>query len=85
MTKLWSGRFTKSAEEWVDAFGASISFDKELVEEDIEGSLAHVEMLNKTSILTDEETETIKKGLHTVREKARAGELETAFKMRTFI
>lgn len=76
MTKLWSGRFTKSAEEWVDAFGASISFDKELVEEDIEGSLAHVEMLNKTSILTDEETETIKKGLHTVREKARAGELE---------
>lgn len=76
MTKLWSGRFTKTAEEWVDAFGASISFDKELVEEDIEGSLAHVEMLNKTSILTDEETATIKKGLQKVREKARAGELE---------
>ena len=33
--KLWGGRFTKSAEEWVDEFGASISFDQELVMEDI--------------------------------------------------
>ena len=35
MNKLWGGRFTKSAEEWVDEFGASISFDQELVMEDI--------------------------------------------------
>ena len=33
--KLWGGRFTKSAEEWVDEFGASISFDQELVMEDM--------------------------------------------------
>ena len=46
--KLWGGRFTKSAEEWVDEFGASISFDQELVHEDIQGSLAHVTMLKQT-------------------------------------
>ena len=46
--KLWGGRFTKSAEEWVDEFGASISFDQELVLEDITGSIAHVTMLAKT-------------------------------------
>ena len=35
MKKLWGGRFTKSAEQWVDEFGASISFDQKLVMEDI--------------------------------------------------
>ncbi|MFB5663602.1 argininosuccinate lyase [Alteribacillus sp. HJP-4] len=76
MTKLWGGRFTKSAEEWVDAFGASIPFDKELVEEDIEGSLAHVKMLQKTGILTEEESEKISGGLKTILDKAKNNELE---------
>lgn len=40
MTKLWGGRFTKSAEKWVDEFGASIGFDQKLVYQDIQGSLA---------------------------------------------
>ncbi|TSB48053.1 argininosuccinate lyase [Alkalicoccobacillus porphyridii] len=76
MTKLWGGRFTKTAEEWVDAFGASIGFDQALVMEDIQGSLAHVTMLGKCGILSSEETEQIKAGLETLREKAKAGELE---------
>ena len=41
MAKLWGGRFQKSAEAWVDEFGASIGFDQQLVLEDIEGSVAH--------------------------------------------
>ncbi|WP_017726582.1 argininosuccinate lyase [Halalkalibacterium ligniniphilum] len=76
MTKLWGGRFSKTAEEWVDAFGASIGFDQQLVEEDIEGSLAHVTMLGKTGVLAPEEVESIKKGLNTLLEKAKKGELE---------
>lgn len=75
MTKLWGGRFVKHAEEWVDEFGASIGFDKELVEEDIEGSLAHVSMLKKTNILTEEEANQIEKGLKKLLEKAKKGEL----------
>ena len=39
--------FYENAEQWVDEFGASISFDQELVFEDIEGSLAHVTMLGE--------------------------------------
>ncbi|MBU8905179.1 argininosuccinate lyase [Desertibacillus haloalkaliphilus] len=76
MTKLWGGRFTKTAEEWVDAFGASIGFDQQLVEEDIQGSLAHVKMLGKTGILTSEEVTTITGGLETLLEKAKKQELE---------
>ena len=69
MTKLWGGRFTKTAEEWVDAFGASIGFDQALVMEDIQGSLAHVTMLGKCGILSTDETNQIKAGLETLREK----------------
>ncbi|GAJ38993.1 argininosuccinate lyase [Saccharococcus caldoxylosilyticus] len=76
MKKLWGGRFTKTAEEWVDEFGASIPFDQELVEEDIEGSIAHVTMLGKCGILPSEDVEKIKNGLYTLLEKAKQGKLE---------
>ncbi|MGP7818449.1 argininosuccinate lyase [Niallia sp. 01092] len=81
MKKLWGGRFTKSAEEWVDEFGASIPFDQELVLEDIEGSIAHVTMLSKTGILTAEEAEKIKSGLLTLKEKAEKEELSFSVKL----
>ncbi|QGV06763.1 hypothetical protein GNE09_07750 [Bacillus cereus] len=37
MSKLWGGRFTEEAEAWVEEFGASISFDQQLVNQDIKG------------------------------------------------
>ncbi|MET3574836.1 argininosuccinate lyase [Bhargavaea ullalensis] len=74
--KLWGGRFQKSAEEWVDEFGASIGFDRELVLEDLEGSTAHVRMLGKCGILTSEETDAILGGLARLKEKAETDELE---------
>ena len=76
MKKLWGGRFTKTAEEWVDEFGASISFDQELVMEDIEGSMAHVQMLASTGILSHEEAATIKSGLAKLQDKAANHELQ---------
>ncbi|WP_018921732.1 argininosuccinate lyase [Salsuginibacillus kocurii] len=76
MTKLWGGRFTKQAEEWVDAFGASIPFDQLLVQEDLEGSLAHVSMLAEQEIITGEEAAKITDGLKQLQKKAENGELE---------
>ncbi len=46
--KLWGGRFEASPDQFVDEFGASISFDQLLAKEDIQGSLAHVKMLKHT-------------------------------------
>jgi argininosuccinate lyase len=74
--KLWGGRFTKTAEEWVDEFGASIPFDQQLVEEDIEGSIAHVTMLGKCGILPNDDVEIIKAGLLALLEKAKQDQLE---------
>ncbi|MGG2106307.1 argininosuccinate lyase [Lysinibacillus pakistanensis] len=76
MTKLWGGRFQKSAEAWVDEFGASIGFDQQLVLEDLEGSVAHVTMLGATGILPAADVEAILGGLGQLQEKAIAGELE---------
>ncbi len=73
--KLWGGRFTKTAEEWIDSFGASITFDQELVMEDLEGSLAHVTMLGSCGILSEEEVHLIKNGLNSLKAKAEKGEL----------
>jgi argininosuccinate lyase len=76
MSKLWGGRFTKKPEEWVDEFNASISFDQELVFEDIEGSIAHVTMLKKCEILSGTEADQILQGLQTLYQKASDQELE---------
>jgi argininosuccinate lyase len=74
--KLWGGRFTKTTHQWVEAFNASIGFDKELAEEDIEGSMAHVKMLGACGIITGEEANRILEGLSTIRQKVREGKAE---------
>jgi len=72
--KLWGGRFTKETDAQVEAYTASIFFDRELYREDILGSLAHVTMLGRCGILPPEDVEAIKAGLKKVREKLERGE-----------
>ncbi|MBU5340786.1 argininosuccinate lyase [Caldifermentibacillus hisashii] len=69
MSKLWGGRFTKETNQLVENFTASIEFDQKLALEDIEGSLAHVEMLGSCGIIPAKDVEQIKKGLTSIREK----------------
>ena len=75
MAQLWGGRFTKETDELVYQFNASISFDRRLLQQDIEGSIAHVTMLAKQQILTEEEKEQIIGGLTGIREDVEAGKL----------
>ena len=74
-TKLWGGRFEGTVEEWVEQFGASISFDHQLAKFDLMGSLAHVQMLGQTGILSSEEAEQIQDGLQALLRDLEAGEL----------
>ena len=68
MAQLWGGRFTKETDAAVYEFNASISFDKRLLNEDIEGSIAHVVMLEKQGILTQDEKDSIVRGLSGIRD-----------------
>ena len=61
--KLWGGRFTKETNQLVHQFNASLSFDIRLYKQDITGSIAHVTMLAKQGILTDDERDSIIAGL----------------------
>ncbi|MFR9147536.1 MAG: argininosuccinate lyase [Mediterraneibacter sp.] len=75
MAQLWGGRFTKETDKLVYDFNASISFDKRFYEQDIRGSIAHVTMLAKQGILTEEEKEQIIKGLESIRTDVENGTL----------
>ncbi|MFD0961873.1 argininosuccinate lyase [Paenibacillus chungangensis] len=76
MSKLWGGRFTKKTDQLVEEYTASIMFDKEMAEEDIQGSLAHVTMLGKQGILSDDDVDKIKDGLHRVLQRIKRNDIE---------
>lgn len=75
MAQLWGGRFTKETDMQVYNFNASISFDKRLLEYDIEGSVAHATMLGKQGIITDKEMDIIVSNLNSILEDVEAGHL----------
>ncbi|MDF2484535.1 MAG: argH [Herbinix sp.] len=74
--KLWGGRFTKETNQLVHNFNASISFDQKFFEQDIEGSIAHVTMLAKQGIITNDERDQITSGLSSILEDILKGILE---------
>lgn len=75
MAQLWGGRFTKETDKLVYNFNASIAFDKKFYAQDIEGSIAHVVMLEKQGILTEDEKNEIVKGLTGIRQDIENGTL----------
>ena len=75
MAQLWGGRFTKETDKLVYDFNASISFDKRFYAQDIRGSIAHVTMLARQGILTEEERDQIIEGLNGIRKDVENGTL----------
>lgn len=75
MAQLWGGRFTKKTDQMVYDFNASIEFDQRLLSVDIKGSIAHVTMLAKQGILTNEEKDLIIEGLKGIEKDVEAGTL----------
>lgn len=74
--KLWGGRFTKETNQLVHNFNASISFDQKFYKQDIDGSIAHVNMLAKQNIVTNEERFAILNALEQIKTDIDTGVLE---------
>jgi argininosuccinate lyase len=72
--KPWGGRFKEDLDKRVEAFTASLPFDRRLAAEDIVGSMAHGRMLLKTGIIAPREGEMILKGLQEIGEEISRGE-----------
>ena len=75
MAQLGGGRFTKETDQMVYQFNASISFDKRFYAQDIRGSIAHVMMLAKQGILTEEEQRKMISGLEGILRDIEDGSL----------
>lgn len=74
--KLWGGRFTKETDQLVHNFNESLSFDQKFYRQDIRGSIAHVKMLAKQGILSEQDRDNIIKGLEGILEDLDSGKLE---------
>jgi argininosuccinate lyase len=72
-SKLWGGRFSGETDALVEAFNASIEFDRRLYAEDIEGSIAHAGMLAAQGIISTDDRDTVIAGLEAIRAEIDAG------------
>jgi argininosuccinate lyase len=70
---LWHGRFDEGPADELLAFTSSLSFDRRLAHDDIAGSRAHVAMLGRVGLLTDEEATAIRIALDAVEEELADG------------
>ena len=76
MAQLWGGRFTKETDQLVYNFNASIGFDQKFYRQDIEGSIAHVTMLESIGVLTAAERDLIIGGLNGILSDIESGAIE---------
>jgi argininosuccinate lyase len=72
----WGGRFSEQTDAFVEAFTASVQFDQRMYKQDIAGSRAHAKMLNKISILSDDDLSVILHGLDTVEQEISEGQFD---------
>lgn len=75
MAKMWAGRFETQSAVKLDSFNTSLPFDYRLYKEDIEGSLAHSEMLFHCGIISKEDKEKIHEGLKQILEEIEEGKI----------
>lgn len=76
MEKLWGGRFSAETDRAVDDFNSSIRFDKRMYKEDIEGSIAHADMLGKQGIISREDSLLIIQTLKEIKADIDAGKVD---------
>ena len=70
----WSDRFEEGLHPSIERFNASIGFDITLLQQDLDGSVAHARMLGRCGLISSQESEQLIEGLETVRREAAAGD-----------
>ncbi len=73
MGKVWSKRFDNTLNPFIEKFNASINFDRKLILEDLDCSIAHAKMLGKTKVLSSSEALEIINGLESIKVEYLAG------------
>ncbi len=76
----WGGRFSEQTDAFVEAFTASVQFDRRMYRQDINGSRAHARMLNKIGVLNEEDCHAILQGLDKVEQEITDGNFNWSIK-----
>ncbi len=76
MAKMWAGRTDGITDKIADDFNSSIKFDCRMYKQDIEGSIAHAQMLGLMNIISSEDTEVLVDGLCGILEDIESGKLK---------
>jgi len=79
--KPWTGRFTEPTDAFVEAFPASIDFDRRLYRHDIRGSIAHATMLGRVGVLSADEVAAIVEGLQGIEHEIEQGVFQFSIKL----
>lgn len=74
--KMWDGRFSKESDKLMEQFNNSLPFDKKMIEEDINGSIAWAYALCKVGVFTDDELRLVVDGLEEILDKYQKGEIK---------
>ena len=69
----WSDRFEQGLHPFIEAFNASIGFDLTLLQEDLDGSIAHARMLASCGVIAEQEAVQLVEGLEMIRTEAADG------------
>lgn len=72
---MWAGRFEKATDKEVNDYNSSLPFDCKMYSQDIEGSIAHSQMLAKQGVISEKDAEDIKSGLLSIKEDIESGKL----------
>ena len=72
---MWAGRFEKATDKEVNDYNSSLPFDCKMYSQDIEGSIAHSQMLAKQGVISAEDAEAIKTGLLSIKDDIESGKL----------
>ncbi|MAR07182.1 MAG: argininosuccinate lyase [Cyanobium sp. NAT70] len=72
-TATWSDRFEQGLNPFIEAFNASIGFDFNLLQEDLDGSIAHARMLASCDVISAEDADQLVQGLERIRSEAKDG------------
>lgn len=74
--RLWGGRFAEDNDPRVADFTRSVELDRELAEDDLAGSIAHVRGLGRAGLLTGDEVAELVAGLEGLARDAAAGTID---------
>ncbi len=75
-SEAWSARFSEPVSELVKRYTASVDFDKRLAMFDIQGSLAHAEMLAAVNVIAPQDLADITRGMAQISQEIAAGKFE---------